>query len=155
MNKDQAIHRITQTRQSLLQALAHLGETEMNSRVVEGVWTVKDVLGHLAAWERVCLEPLERFATGRPFESESIPDHDAWNAIQAARRRALPVSAILTELQQVRGDLMGAAARLGDDQWRQPLDLPWGERATLAHMLSGLAWHEEEHMQAILRGKNT
>jgi hypothetical protein len=52
---------------------------------VEGVWTIKDVLGHIASWEEICLEPLRRYADGGPFEVQVIEDDLAWNDVQAAR----------------------------------------------------------------------
>ncbi len=149
MYKDQALSRIRQTRQALLEKIQGLSEADLTGPQVEGIWTIKDLLGHISAWEDACLEPLESLAAGDPFQSENIPDHDAWNALQAARRRDQSLSEILKELNDVRQRLLEAAGRLSDDGWRQILHLPWGEEATIANMLSGLAWHEEEHLKSI------
>jgi hypothetical protein len=70
------------------------------------VWTIpstllrtgKDVLGHIASWEETCLKPLRHYADGGPFEVQVIEDYPAWNDEQAARKRDIPLEAILDEL---------------------------------------------------------
>jgi uncharacterized damage-inducible protein DinB len=149
MTKDQAIFRITHTRQTLFESLQGICEADFTTPQVEGVWTIKDLLGHITAWEDACLIPLERFAEGGLFQSEVIPDHDVWNAAQASRRGEQSLAEILKEMNDVRQGLMAAVDRLNEAQWSQSVVLPWGEEATIANMLSGLAWHEEEHTKSI------
>ena len=155
MDQNQAILRIQKSRQELLLTIQGLSEAELTSVAVEGIWTVKDLLGHITAWELSCLEPLERLAQKGSFECDEIPDHDAWNAIQAARRKDTPTHAVLEEMQEVRRRLLDAARQCSSDQWAQNLHVSWGETTTLAGMLNGLAWHEEEHLKSILRPRTS
>jgi hypothetical protein len=53
-------------------------------------------------------------------------------------------------MQEVRHRLLAAASQCSAVQWAQKLHLSWGEETTLAGMLNGLAWHEEEHLKSIL-----
>jgi uncharacterized damage-inducible protein DinB len=149
MTREETLERLAESRRALHQAIQGLGEEEMTQVQVEGVWTIKDVLGHIASWEETCLEPLRRCADGGPFEVEVIKDYLAWNDEQAARKRAVPLDVILDELSTVRQGLVGAASRLSADQWKQRVIFPWGSAGTMAEALDGLCVHELEHVHAI------
>ncbi len=151
MEKDEAISRFNLSRQALLKAIAGLSDTELTSIQVEGIWTVKDLLGHIAAWENSLLEPLSVFVDGDPFQAEEIPDHDAWNAEQSARCASRSYSEVLKEMETTRQDLLKTAGKLSESQCNQIFRAPWGDQNSLIEMISGLAWHEEEHTKSILQ----
>lgn len=52
MDKEVALTRLAESRQALRQATQGLSEDEMTQAQVEGVWTVKDVVGHVTSWEQ-------------------------------------------------------------------------------------------------------
>jgi uncharacterized damage-inducible protein DinB len=151
MTKEEALARLAESRQTLHQAIEGLSEEEMTQPQVEGVWTVKDVLGHIASWEETCLEPLQRYADGGPFEVEVIEDYMAWNDEQAARKRDVPLDTILEELANVRQGLVEAASRLSAGQWKQRVPFSWGGRGTIAEVLDVFYQHELEHVRSIQR----
>jgi uncharacterized damage-inducible protein DinB len=154
MDKEQAHSQITKSRKELVEAIQGLNEVDITHPQVEGIWTIKDILGHVAAWEEACLRPLECITNGKPIQSEDISDHDAWNAMQAARRHNKPLKTILKELDDIRQKLLCAASQLSDEEWNIIFHLPWGEKASAANMLSGLAWHEAEHTKSIWSWRN-
>jgi uncharacterized damage-inducible protein DinB len=149
MTREETLERLAESRRALHQAIQGLGEEEMTQVQVEGVWTIKDVLGHITCWEETCLEPLRRYADGGPFEVEVIRDYLAWNDEQAACKRDVPLDVILDELATVRQGLVDAARRLSADQWKQRVTFPWGSAGTVAEGLDGLRVHELEHVHAI------
>jgi uncharacterized damage-inducible protein DinB len=149
MNKEETLNNLAQGRQTLYQTIQGLSEEEMTQVPVEGTWTVKDVLGHLSAWEEVFLKPLRRYADGAPFETEVVEDYLAWNDEQAARKKSVPLNTILNELTSVRQELVAAASRLSDEQWKESLPFPWGGEGTVDRALNGLQHHELEHMRVI------
>jgi uncharacterized damage-inducible protein DinB len=151
MTKEETLARLAESRQTLHQAIEGLSEEEMTQVQVEGVWTVKDVLGHIASWEETCLEPLRRYADGGPFEVEVIEDYLKWNDEQAARKRDIPLDAILDELATVRQGLVEAANRLSAGQWKQRVPFSWGGRGTIAEVLDVFYQHELGHVRSIQR----
>jgi uncharacterized damage-inducible protein DinB len=151
MTKEEVLARLAESRQTLHQAIEGLSEEEMTQPQVEGVWTVKDVLGHIASWEETCLEPLRRYADGGPFEVEVIEDYIVWNNEQAARKRDIPLDTILDELAIVRQGLVEAASRLSARQWKQRVPFSWGGRGTIAEVLDVLYQHELGHVRHIQR----
>jgi hypothetical protein len=70
------------------------------------------VLGHIASWEEVCLEPLRRYADGGPFKVEATEDYLSLNEPLAARKQDIPLDAILDELGAIRQALVATASRL-------------------------------------------
>ena len=149
MTKEEILTRLAESRQALHQAIEGLSEEEMAQVQVEGVWTVKDVLGHIASWEETCLEPLRRYADSGPFEVEVIEDYLTWNDEQAARKRDVPLNAILDELAAIRQGLVEAARRLSAGQWEQRVPFSWGGEGTIAEVLDVFYRHELEHVRSI------
>jgi uncharacterized damage-inducible protein DinB len=149
MNKEQAIKKITASRQEFLDALSGLPINAYTQEAVEGVWNVKDLIAHIETWERACLIPLREYARGGKFTPEKIPDHDAWNLRNAQIWKSKPLEMILEEYRSTREELLALVESLPAELWTRQLNLPWGECASLAEMLSGLAWHEDEHRRPI------
>jgi uncharacterized damage-inducible protein DinB len=149
MEKDEVYDDIADSRQALMAAVSGLDSDTLSKVKIDENWTIKDLLIHIIAWDEVCLIPLKALSTTGVFEAEAIPDRSAWNAAQVARRSELPMDSIWRELTRVRLELLGVAQRLDDTQWKMEFSLPWGERGTVAQILSGLAWHENEHTQQI------
>jgi hypothetical protein len=76
------------------------------------VWTIKDVLGHIASWEEICLEPLRCYADGAPFKVEVIKDYLILNDKLAARKQDIPLDVILDELAAIRQELVAMASSM-------------------------------------------
>ena len=151
MDKEHTLARLAETRQALRRAIQGLGVEEMTQIQVEGVWTIKDVLGHITSWEETCLEPFRRYAGGGPFQVDVIEGYVAWNDQQAARKREVPLDVILDELAAVRQGLVGAARQLPPDRWEQRVPFSWGGEGTIADVLDVFIRHELEHVCAIQR----
>ncbi|MFC2029966.1 DinB family protein [Chloroflexota bacterium] len=149
MTKQETLTKLAESRRDLHRAAHGLSEKEMTQVQVEGVWTIKDVLGHIASWEEICLEPLRRYADGDPFEVESIKDYLILNEELAARKQDIPLDAILDELDAIRQELVTTASKLSTEQWEQRVLFPWGDEGAVAEMLDELYQHELEHVHAI------
>jgi hypothetical protein len=76
-----------------------------------GVWGVREILAHIAAWQREMIPVLERLARGeRPIpEGVSYEDIDGWNARHVAAWRGLTVEGIRAELDASHQDFLAAA----------------------------------------------
>lgn len=151
MKKEEALKRLSASRRALLEAISGSSDSDLTGFRVEGIWNTKDLLGHVAAWEQTLCEPLRIFTAGGPFSPEVIQDGEAWNLEQAGRRSAWSIPEVRKELETTRENLLQELKKLSEDQWGQASRAPWGEKNTIAEMISGLAWHEEEHTNSILK----
>lgn len=74
---------------------------EARKRVVmQGTWSVKDILVHIAGWHREMAGALTRIARGERAVPEGVDysSFDAWNARFVEAARAAPVSEVDKEL---------------------------------------------------------
>ena len=151
MESKDALLRLHKSHAALLNTISGLSPDELTHIQVEGVWTTKDLLGHITAWDQTLLEPLSKFVNGGAFTARVIPDHDVWNHAQASQRAAWSYSKIFDEMKTTRKELLGLTEKISEAQWIQTFLAPWGDRNNLIEMISGLAWHEEEHTKSILQ----
>jgi hypothetical protein len=149
MTISEILLRSSKSRQSSRDLLRSMTENDLIHPQVEGVWTIKDILGHLASWENACLVPLTGFAEGGLFLADTVKDVDAWNGGQAALKFETPLSTIIEEWETVRKHLETTLSHLSTEQLGQQLNFPWGEQGNGLELLNGLLWHEEEHMKSI------
>ena len=149
MTKEDMLAKLAESRRDLHRATQGLSEEEMTLVQVEGVWTIKDVLGHIASWEEICLEPLRPYADGNPFQVGDVKDYLLSNEGLAARKQDTPLGAILDELDAIRQELAATASKLSVEQWEQSVIFPWGDEGPVAEMLDELYQHELEHVHAI------
>jgi len=85
-------------------ALEPLSASDMGVPDVCGPWSVKDLLGHVAAWEAHAVKTL---LTGAP---EPIADVDGFNHAEAQRRADLALRDVLVELESTHRALRSALA---------------------------------------------
>jgi len=76
-----------------------------------GVWGVREILAHIAGWQREMIPVLERVARGeKPIpDGVSYEDLDGWNARHVGARRGLTVEGIRAELDASHRDFLAAA----------------------------------------------
>ena len=149
MTKEDILTKLAESRRDLHRAIQDLSEEEMTQVQVQGVWTIKDILGHIASWEELCQEPLQRYADGDPFEAEVTKDYLSLNPVLVSRKHNTPLDTILAEWDAIRQELVAAASKLSAERWVQSVLFPWGDEGPVAEMLEELYEHELEHVQAI------
>ena len=149
MTKEDVLAKLAESRRDLHRAIQGLSDEEMTQVQVEGVWTIKDVLGHIASWEEFCLKPLQRYADGDPFEAEVTKDYLSLNPVLVSRKRNTPLDTILDEWDAIRQELTATASKLSAEQWEQKVISPWGDEGTVTEMLDELYEHELEHAHTI------
>lgn len=67
MDKSENLARLREERAKLEAALAGLSPEQMERPGVCGAWSVKDLLAHVASWERHLLSDLEKMRRGEPL----------------------------------------------------------------------------------------
>ncbi len=144
MTREEGLASLAKSRQALHQAIEGLSAEEMTRVQVEGVWTVKDVIGHISAWEAMLAKPMRAYAEEGAFACEVI-DYLTFNDKDAARKRDVPLDAILNESSAVRQDFVAAANELSAEQLDAQVTFPWGGTGTVVQVLSMMAGHETEH----------
>jgi hypothetical protein len=136
--------------ESMMAAVAPLDDRAIEEAQIEGDWSVKDNLAHIAAWEDV----LVRFQIGgEPFESvvgmagakyQDTPFDDI-NEIFYNRDKGLSVSDVMARLRASHRAVLDALDRLTDAELARPrawLDTPDAPSGPLSQYI---AWNTYEH----------
>jgi DinB superfamily len=116
-------------------------------RIALGVWTAKDLLGHLGAFEVRFADVLATFA-GAPVMSDLLrADPATFNDDQAAVRRDWPIEQVRAEFLEAHQRVMAHAARIDGSTWREVGTIPWyGAEYSLEDLLVYQMYgHKREH----------
>jgi hypothetical protein len=101
----------------LNQAIAGLTEAELG-QVFLGVWGAREILIHIAGWDREMTPALQRIGRGEPpYASGLYDDADDWNARFVAGRKGAKPSEILAEVEASHRSVMAAAAALPEQHF--------------------------------------
>jgi hypothetical protein len=93
--------------------------------VALGVWTTKDVVGHLGAFEVRFRDVLAMFL-GEPPATDILHSPVAtFNDDQAAIRHDWPVSAVVAELRDAHRGVMALVDRISTSRWSEVGTIPW------------------------------
>ena len=118
----------------------------------EGEWRIKDILGHIATWEREVLATLQAFNAG---DSYALPDDlsiEAYNQRHFEQRKGYFPAQIRVDWGMVRRDLQFAINQIPPERMNELIDFPWREKGTITQMIEVLIEHEAEHLAEILTG---
>lgn len=133
-------------RKEFLAAAALVPDAERNSRPVCGVWTLKDLVGHLTDWEKVGVEGLQQLVAGATPEFDvSIPDFDSFNARNAAARREQPWDEVWADFEATRQRLLDLFDQLAADDLQRTFVAPWGREINGYIWMLVWAGHDREH----------
>lgn len=146
---------LSRQRVALLDAIKDLPDDFLDRKGVVGEWSIKNVLGHLVAWESAVTDFLpERVATGvRPAIFALIgDDEDGWNAREVASREHLTPREQLEEFERTRQELLQTLRSLGEETLKH--EHPWKgwDGTVAAYVLDSVGGHEDEHREAVLAG---
>jgi DinB superfamily len=92
-----------------------------------GVWSVKDIIAHLASYERVLIDVLGAFTGGgaTPYLDNFTAPGGQFNDSEVAARKGKNMAEVLEELNSAHGHVMALAAQIPAETFRQNGTLPW------------------------------
>jgi hypothetical protein len=125
-----------------------------------GVWTAKDLVGHLGAFEVRFAEILAGFAGDEPATNLRAASPATFNDDQAAIRSVWTVEAVVAELREAHARTMSLVDRIPPETWRQVGAIPWyGPEYSLEDFLVyNIYGHKREHgpqLEAVLERSST
>ncbi|NDJ76409.1 MAG: DinB family protein [Chloroflexi bacterium] len=158
MPKVDVIANLRTARARLLEAIDGLTDDHMLQVGAVGIWSVKDVLAHLVAWEAELVTALSRLEQHKrtPPRIVEIEDIDEWNDDQYRVSAARPVDDIWEDFEGVHKHLIQAVEDLDDRTLDDNRRWPWMEGEPLSYLIDENAiWHEEEHAEDISNWRAT
>lgn len=150
--KDELLRRIELERAALEAALEGLSEAEMLRPVLDGGWSVKDVLAHIVAWEQLMIGWVEASLRGERPERPVTSDNwvDQLNARFYEENRERPLADVLDEFHRSGAEARQTAESLSEEELFDPERFPWREGSALFTMVAAnTCWHYQDHREAI------
>ncbi len=150
INPQAIIEHLHQQRTAFMTAVESLEEAQMTKKGTVGVWSIKDVIGHIADWERIMLQTAEHiYDPSLPpamLHGNSIEEQ---NKMMAAQRdmKMNPPAAEVRYLKWNQANWDEFIEKLLPDDWRLRGGYAWdGDRGTLAEIVISIADHYEQHL---------
>lgn len=151
--KSELLAAIQESRAELEELLAELTPEEMLRPGVNGEWSVKDTLAHIAAWERLAADRIRAAQRGSepqfpPMKGERFVD--AFNAEVFAKFRDTPLQDVLREFEEAHREILETIEQLDESLLHARLPFDWAENLTYQVLISANThWHYPEHTEAI------
>jgi hypothetical protein len=133
--------------------LARIPREEWNTPGVCGVWSVKEIIAHLASYEEMLADILRSFlGSGEtPHLDRYLQQGMAFNDLAVEARQAQSSQEAIAEYDRHHGDVMSLIARLPVELLRQPGTLTWygAEYALDDYFVYQFYGHKREHSAQI------
>jgi hypothetical protein len=89
------------------------------TQVMLGAWSVREILCHVAGWQREMVPVLERISRGeKPIpEGVSYDDYNAWNETFVRRYSGKSVREMVAEVEASHAALLAAAGKVPEERF--------------------------------------
>ncbi|MEW5988704.1 MAG: DinB family protein [Chloroflexota bacterium] len=145
---------------TVLHTIEGLPESEWETGGVCGVWSVKDIIGHLGAFELMLVDIMGSFLGN--VETPYLDKHlelgpGRFNDFEADRRKEWSAAAVMDEYQQAYERVMALAAQLPAAIWSKTGTLAWyGSEYDLEDFIAYTYYgHKREHSAQIAVYRDT
>jgi Mycothiol maleylpyruvate isomerase N-terminal domain len=138
---------------TVLQAIDGFPETAWETPGACGVWSVKDIIAHLASYEQVLVDILSTFTGGgtTPALKAYIEPGGQFNDSEVNRRKEKTAQDILAEFNDAHTQVMALIVNIPIETLRRDGTLPWyGMNYALDDVLVYMYYgHKREHSAQI------
>ncbi len=115
-----------------------------------GIWTVKDIVAHLAVYEQMVGEVLTGFLDGSPMKLRdrmAALGGDAFNEQEVLTRRSMTPRQVLDEYTETQAHNMALLAQIPPERLSEVGTLPWygAEYALDDYLVYTIYGHKREH----------
>ena len=149
--REQVKERITKSHAEILTLLAG---TNLEIQVYPGTdWRIRDILGHIATWERESTKSLLAHLNGTDYFIPGIEDDENdFNEQAVIKQRKLSDQEIISEWKNSREDFISVLSDIPAERFPGDLLFPWGgERGSISQLVEFLVEHDEGHRDDILK----
>ncbi|QBD78721.1 DinB family protein [Ktedonosporobacter rubrisoli] len=135
-----------------LQSIEGLPEAEWDVPGVCGDWSVKDILAHLATYEKLLVEVFKTFSGAPPgaYIARCRADQQAFNAAEVEARKYLTAQQVENEYNEGQIQSTALLAKIPAEMLQKTGTLSWYDpNSCLADFLQMIYQHTSEHCSQI------
>jgi hypothetical protein len=134
--------------------VASLSAEQLTAPGVNGEWSIKDILAHIAAWQARAAHTLEAVSRNeKPWDEQSVTteeDMHLFNAKTFAANQALPLDQIWSDFRASYERLLAATEALSEADLFEPLRFAWMDGNPLRRIVEDNTFgHYPEHIVMI------
>jgi hypothetical protein len=161
-SKRELLERMRASREEWDALIAQIPETTLTAPVLAGGWSVKDLIAHVAAYEKWTAAQIraateDRAPTGMELYGveEMPPDREGWdldrqNAAIYAQYKDMPLTEVMAFSGVAFGDLVAAIEMVSDEDITRPGAQSWAGDAALLEIVPGQCYaHYEQHIDEL------
>ena len=113
--------------QTVLQTLEGFPEAAVETPGACGVWSVKDIIAHLASYEQVLVDVLSTFVSRHPtpYLNKFTEPGGQFNDAEVGLRKGRTMREVLDEFNDAHAQVMSIAAQIRPETFRHNGTLPW------------------------------
>lgn len=134
--------------------LATLSAEQMCQRALENEWSVKDVLAHIATWERRCADWIQAGLRGerpdKPEKGYTWEELDTLNEKTFLGNRERTLNDVQADARLAYQQLLEQVQALSEDDITNPQRFPWTDGRGLIPFIAANSYeHYQEHFEQI------
>jgi hypothetical protein len=154
MNKTELLQAIQTGRAELDALLAQLNDEQMSDPALDGGRSVKDVLAHIAVWERRCARWFETTLDGgipqRPEPGVTWGQIDELNEYDFLRTRDSLLQEVLVDERRFYQQLLDLVKSLPEEDFGENHRFSWWEGEPIGAVIASNSYeHYQEHIEQI------
>jgi hypothetical protein len=138
---------------TVLRTIEGLPDGDWQTPGVCGVWSVREIIAHLASFEHVLVDVLNSFLSGgeTPYLTKYVSQHVTFNDREVALRQHQSPAETLAEYNDTQAQTMALIAQIAEETCRRPGTLPWygPEYALDDFIVYAYYGHKREHTAQI------
>ena len=157
-DKSELLERMQAGREEWDALIAQIPESTLTEPVLSGGWSVKDLIAHVAAYEKWTAAQIRAATEGRAPTNmelygveEMPPDPEGWdldrqNAAIYAQYKDMPLAEVMAFSGEAFRDLVAAVERVPEEDFTRTGAQEWTGDATLLEIVPGQCYaHYEQH----------
>lgn len=149
-DKDYLLNKLTEAHLAIRATLDEI-DLEMPA-YKDDSWRIRDIVGHIATWERVVAKSLRAYLAGSEYLVPNPDTYvDVYNEDEVLDQKKLSTQQILNEFEMAHDEFKNALQETPLDRFPGDLLYPWGDdRGDIATMIEEMIEHVYEHRDEIL-----
>lgn len=158
MNKTLLLDKMQAGYAEMNDVLAQLNEEQMTTPGVNGEWSAKDVVAHLASWQRRILGGLRdpesfRRAATEAYSDETLSGEERTNRLNERfyqQNKARPLIEVLADFRDSYQELLAVVQAMPEEKLLDPNVFAWASGTAIWQFVAGNTFgHYEEHIEPL------
>jgi hypothetical protein len=152
LRKDQILSSLVEVRQNILAEASGLSDIQRD-QIFLGIWSVKDLLAHLAGWDHTNLDAVKSILEGKvpSFYEHHGRDWQSYNAILVKKYKRDFFKALLAIVKKSQEKLIEFLQLIPPEKFNKDFNVRFrGYEVTIQRLLEAEVKDEHTHLQQIV-----